>query len=128
HNWAIWWVWPRRSLRRQRSVRVVVATHAMCELWREQMDAGIHDARVDLTKRRDVIKDPERPPVGADNKILLMNHQIANRGCRQIQAERLPVVPVVEREVDCPFGAGEQQSFKLGIFANRVYRLVVGDS
>ena len=47
-----------------------------------------------------------------------MNGQIAHRGSRQIELQRLPVIAGIVGEVHAGFGAGEQQALAPGIFAN----------
>ena len=86
------------------------------------------DFRAELPQRRDVIQDPERPPVSSDDHIVMMNDQIADRSRRQIHLQRLPVVAVVPRHIHAAFGAGEKQSLALGIFPHRVDGLVLGQS
>src|SRR5262249_35872521 len=44
---------------------------------------------------------------------------------RQVEAERLPVVAVVEGDVDGALGSGEEQTLALGIFTDGVDVLVV---
>src|SRR6185437_12626381 len=46
--------------------------------------------------------------------------QIADRGGGQVLAQRLPVVAVIEGNVDGGFRAGEEQAFLLGVFADDV--------
>src|SRR6267143_55207 len=57
-----------------------------------------------------------------------MNHEVTDRSSRKVEAEGLPVVAVVERNVDGLFRTGEQQSFALRIFADGVDGLVFRDS
>ena len=63
-----------------------------------------------LAQRTDIIEHPERTAVRGDDQVLIVNHQVAHRGMRQIELQRLPVIAVVERHPHRLFGRGEQQS------------------
>ena len=58
-------------------------------------------------------------------KIVAFNDQIANRGRGQVQPQRLPVISIVERNVDGAFGSCKQQTLSLRILAYHVGILVV---
>ena len=60
--------------------------------------------------------------MSAHHQIVFMNHQIADGGCGHVEAQRLPVVPVVERDVHRQFCSGEEQAFADGVFAHDVDR------
>src|SRR5258708_25123044 len=62
------------------------------------------------------------------NQIVILNDEIADRGTRHVQPQRLPVVAVVERNVDLTFGAGEEESLALGVLANGIDGSAVGDA
>ena len=49
-----------------------------------------------------------------------VHHQIADRRRRHVQAQRLPIVAVVEGDEDGEFGAGEEQAFADRVFADGV--------
>ena len=61
----------------------------------------------ELPQRRHVVEDPEAAAVRRDGEIVAVDDQIADRGVRQVQRQRLPVVAVVERDVDVALGAGK---------------------
>ena len=66
--------------------------------------------------------------MSADDQIVFVNPQIAHRGVRQIQLQRLPVIAVIERH---PYGvlrACEQQPFAHRIFTHRVHGAEVGQA
>ena len=75
--------------------------------------------RVDLAQRRDVVEDPEAAAVRADDQVVVLDDEVADRRRRHVQPQRLPVVAVVERDVDLRLGAGEQQALALRILAHR---------
>ena len=54
----------------------------------------------------------------SNHQIIAMDREIANRSDRQIQLQGLPVIAVIERNVNSEFGSGEEQPFALRIFAN----------
>ena len=72
-----------------------------------------------LPQRHNVVQNPERPPVRRHHKIVAVNHEIANRTDWQIQLQGLPMIAVVERCIESQLGSGEQQPFRLRVFANR---------
>ena len=55
-----------------------------------------------------------------------MDGQVTHGSVRQIELQRLPVVAVIERDVDGGFGSGKEQALAKGIFADDVDRSVVG--
>ena len=63
-----------------------------------------------------------------DRQIVVLNNKVANRGCRHIESQRLPIIAVIKRDVDGALSSGEQQSPSLGIFPDDVDRLAIGDS
>jgi hypothetical protein len=74
-----------------------------------------------LPKRGHVIENPERTPVSSDNDVIIMQDEIANRAGRHVQSERLPVLAIVEREIDSALSACEQKTFFHRIFTDRVH-------
>src|SRR2546429_8400310 len=93
----------------------------------KQMRAGLGNLGPPLPQRRDVIQNPERASVRGNNQIISMNRQVAHGGVREVEFERLPVIAVVEGNVDGPFRARKQQSLSPGIFAYDVARASVGN-
>src|SRR5271165_4842574 len=51
-----------------------------------------------------------------------MNGHIANGCNRHVQLQRLPVIAVIERDIDAQFRSGKEQALLLGVLANRVHR------
>ena len=82
---------------------------------------------VELTERRDVVEHPERTPVRGDDQVVVPLVEITDRGHRQVELQRLPVVAVVERDVDAELGAGEEQPRADLVLANRVHVGAVRD-
>ena len=83
---------------------------------------------VELAQWSDVVEDPESPSVRRHDEIIILNDEIAHRGRRQIQPQRLPLRAVIERHINALFRSREKQSFALGIFAHGVHRLARRDS
>ena len=78
----------------------------------------------DLAQRRDVVENPEAAAVGADHQVVLVvigvDVEVADGGAGQVLAQRLPVIAIVEADVDGGLGAGEEQARLLGIDAQTV--------
>ena len=62
--------------------------------------ARSEDVGCDLPQRRDVVEDPEAAAVRADDDVVVVDHEIADRRGRHVQPQRLPVIAVVERDID----------------------------
>jgi hypothetical protein len=86
----------------------------------EQVRALLHGVLVPLAERRDVVQDPEGAAVGGHDEIVAVNHQIADGGDGQIILQWMPGRAVVKGHEDADFGAGEEQAFAHGIFADCV--------
>src|SRR4029077_12981309 len=69
-----------------------------------------------------VIENPERASMRADDEIVAVNGQVAHRGVRQVELQRLPAVAVVKRNENRAFRTGKKQAFALGIFAYGIAR------
>jgi len=75
---------------------------------------------VQLAQRRDVVEDPERAAVRRNNQVVAVNREIAHRGVRQIQLQRLPGISIVEGNIDRCLGAGKKEPLAGGIFTHGV--------
>ena len=79
----------------------------------------------DLAQRRDVVENPEAATVGADDQVVLVvigvDVEVADGGGGQVLAQRLPVIAIVEADVDGGLGSGEEQAGLLGIDAQTVH-------
>src|SRR5262249_19115596 len=97
----------RRYFRSER--RVVVGASADTHGRRrfEKIGTSRSNVAADLTQRRDVIQNPERPPMRRCNQIIVFNHQIVHRGRRHVKQQRLPVVAIVKGEVNSQLSSGE---------------------
>src|SRR5439155_12585284 len=71
-----------------------------------------------LAEWGDVVENPEGATVRRDYQVIAVDREIANGTDRQIQLQRLPLVPVVERHVDTQFSTGEEQSSSPRVLAN----------
>ncbi len=91
----------------QRRVGIEIPMHAMGRLRLIEDDVGRRHFRIDLAKRGDVIEDPERTAMGADDDVVIVNDEIADRGGRHVEPQGVPVVAVIEGDEDGPFRAGE---------------------
>ena len=87
---------------------------------REEERTGVGDLRRHLTERRDVIEDPKSPAVSGQHKIvkMLLHGNAVHRHMRQIVLEALPMLAIVEGDVQSIFGAEIKQSAARGIFLN----------
>src|SRR5436309_9106249 len=56
--------------------------------------------------------------MGGRYQISSMNVQVVDGHRRQIEFERLPVGPIIQREVHAGFSTGKEQALAFGIFAN----------
>ncbi len=74
---------------------------------------------------RDVVENPEAAAVGADDEVVLVmigvNVEVADGSGGQVLAQGLPVIAVIEADVDGGLGAGEQQTGLFGIDAQTVH-------
>ena len=100
--------------------------HAVCGLNSTTSCCAV--AGVDLPQRRDVVENPDAAAVRADHEVVVLDHQIADRRRRHVQPQRLPVIAIVERDVDLRFGAGEEQSLALRILAHDADRRAAGNA
>ena len=73
-------------------------------------DATRSRRRIELSQRSHVIENPERATMGSHDDVVVMDDKVSNRRRRHIQAEALPMVAIVDGEIDSPFGPGEQKS------------------
>jgi hypothetical protein len=64
------------------------------------------DVRPRLPERRHVVQDPERAAVGADDHVVAVDVDVAYRGDRKVELERLPVVAIVEGSARTLLGDG----------------------
>ena len=65
----------------------------------------------DLPQRRDVVENPESAPVRRDEQVVTMNGDVADGSNRQIQLQRLPVIAIVEGNIDAQLRPGKKQPF-----------------
>src|SRR5215472_7178024 len=53
--------------------------------------------------------------------VIGMKHHVADRGARQILPQRLPILPVIKRDVDRGLGTGKEQALLIRVLANHVH-------
>ena len=94
----------------------------------EEPGRGGGDRRRHLAQRCDVVEDPDAAAVRADHQIVVLHHEIAHRRDREVEAQRLPVVPVVERELDPLFRRGVEHALAHRVLAHGVDEMAVGDA
>src|SRR5581483_5214639 len=93
-----------------------------------RLDEGGRRGRLSHTKRLDVVENPEAAAVSRDDDVIAMDDEIANRRGRHVLAERHPMLSIVARHPDLGLAAGEEESFRLRIFADDVDRRAAADA
>jgi hypothetical protein len=96
----------------------------------EQDDRVVGRLLANLPQDVDVVHHVEPAPVRADHQVVVLHDDPMDRGHRQVEAERLPHVPIVKGHVDAGLGAEEQQPLALRILlddASEVVRPHAGD-
>ena len=89
----------------------------------EEPDVRGNDLRAlrgDFAQRRHLIHHPESAAMRSDGQIVTVNQDVANRSNRHVVLQRLPVVAVVERDIDAQFGGGVQQPLRFRVFLDRI--------
>ena len=64
----------------------------------------------------------------ARDEVVVMDHQVAHGARRHVEAERLPMLAVIERDIDLRLASGEEESFPLRILAHDVDGPAVRDA
>src|SRR5690242_12289308 len=113
---------------REGLIPVAVDTGANGILRLKEIGGGRGDgARVgrDFAQRGHVVEYPEAAAVRTDDEVVQVvrrvDFQVTDGGAGQVLAQRLPVVAVVEADVNGCLGAGEKQARLLGIGAHNIY-------
>ena len=73
----------------------------------KQKGVGPRSLGGNLSQRRDIVEHPEAASMRRDDQIVFVNREIAHRGCRQIELQRLPMIAIIEGNEDGALGAGE---------------------
>ena len=63
--------------------------------------------------------------MGADDQVLVLDHEITNRRRRHVQPQRLPLVTIVKRHRDVQFTGSEQQTPSYRILTHGINRRAV---
>ena len=118
----------RRSQPRRRRPRWPPCAHLAIRIVGRARTRRLHHARRDLTQRRDVIHDPERPPHRRRDEVAVVDLEVGDRRRGQVLLQRLPVLALIERDVHALERAGVQQPLLFGILAHDVHRLIGGNA
>src|SRR6266852_5056577 len=84
--------------------------------------------RTQLAERRHIIKNPEGTSVRCGDKVVLLHSKVMNRHDRHVQAQRLPVIAVVERNVHAFFRSSVQETFAHRVFAHSTDIVDIADA
>src|SRR5580704_17191908 len=98
---------------------------------REQVHSGrlyVTAARSDLAQCRHLIEHPEAAAERGTVEVVAVNDDVANRGDGHVELKRLPMIAVIERDVDAQLGRSIEQAFLLGVFLDGVYKCAFGNS
>ena len=87
----------------------------------EEVRSRLEDGRLQLPQRRDVVEDPEPPPVRSRHEVVVLHHEVAHRRRRHVHPQGLPAVSPVERDPDLPFRSRVQQVPPLRVLAHGVH-------
>ena len=85
----------------QRRICIHVPAHAHRRLRFEQNCSFVRGRSCDLTKRCDVVENPDAACVCADNQIVVLDDQVTHRRPGHVEAKRLPVIAIVKRTTRC---------------------------
>ncbi len=77
-----------------------------------------------LVQRRDIIEHPEGPAMGGNQQIRPLDHEVMNRCHRQVALEWLPVLSIVERDVQSGLAACVEQTFPVRILPDHPGEIV----
>src|SRR5436305_10999271 len=84
------------------------------------MRGGLRDRILHLSQWRDVIEDPKPSAMRPNAQVIAFDNEIANRSRAHIQPQRLPVLTVIERNMNGALCAGKQQTLSFRILAHDV--------
>ena len=85
------------------------------------MRGSARNVRSRLAKHADVVQHPNPAPVRSEDQIVVVKGEVAHRGRRQVELQRLPVVAVVKRDEHTQLGTGDEQAATFGIFFDRLH-------
>src|ERR671923_141463 len=86
------------------------------------------DLPSELPKRREVIEDPEPPPVGGCDKIPFLHGEVVDRHRRKVELELLPAAAIVGRHPHPTLRSGVEQPARNGIGAYDPRELIRRDA
>jgi hypothetical protein len=81
---------------------------------------GFAGLQRDFAERGNVVDHPEGAAVGADDEIVFVYDEIADGRDRQVELEGLPVIAVIEGNVDAEFGSRVEEALAFRIFSYAV--------
>src|SRR5262245_29289452 len=83
----------------------------------EEMQVFLANVRRPRRQRRDVVEYPDRPPVGADHEVIVLDLDGANAHRRQVEAQPLPGGAAVRRVRQSALAAEVELALLLGVLA-----------
>ncbi len=83
---------------------------------------------IELAKRRDIVENPKGTAIRRGDEIVLLESEIVNGHERHVQAQGLPVIAVIERDVNALFSSRVQQNFANGILAHHAHEIDVANA
>src|SRR5439155_1117683 len=122
------WVLPDGVYVRAAAERATAPVRAIGVTRLEQVHALARDHAPQLAQRRDIVQNPERASVRRRDEVALLDREIVHRHDREVESERLPVRPVIERHPHAPLAAREQQAAACRVFAHHTHQLGRGDA
>jgi hypothetical protein len=91
----------------------------------EEMKLRTGDRRIELSERSHVVENPEAPPFGRENQVVVVDLQVRDRHNGHAPLEGLPMAPRVERDPEPVLGSGVQQIFTHRIFPDHARGMVL---
>src|SRR5437763_2875088 len=110
---------------RKRGVRIHAPPHA--ERGFRLQQSRLRPGRIELPQWRDVVEDPKPAAMRCHAEVIVFDDEVANGGRWHVQTEGLPVLAIIERNVDGALRAGEKQTSTLRVFPHYVHRLTIGN-
>src|SRR6185437_1525197 len=82
----------------------------------------------DLAERAHVVEHPEAAAVGGDGEVIAVDDDVPHGGDGHVELEWMPVVAVVEGDVDAELGGGVEEALLFRVFADAVDEGAAGDA
>src|ERR1700686_2530817 len=81
-----------------------------------------------MSKRTDIVKNPKGTAVGGGDQVVLLHGEVVNGNDRHVQAQRMPVVPTVKRNIHSFFCSGIEQTFSYRVFPHGAHKIDVANA